>query len=258
MPNTHESDMRRDRSPERGAEGPSFDPIYRAVIDTLKDRTIIGSSRAVLSEDERLLLIEPLVYRVRVGALDPKELLGFVSGIVHGGVPCEDFIRNPTMPLDLTSIEGLKDGLRLPPHLRERRMAPERRDDELDIQQNRIVDAIQGALRDSKVDLPVFFIGSAAARETGSPFDIDIGTSVSLRNAHMAGYDQVFNEVRARMSATRRQQLREGPILGNQNHVGAVWSHFHLALGVSVFRYERALRVTSLDVYVIEKERGAE
>jgi hypothetical protein len=73
----------------------------------------------------------------------------------------------------------------------------------------------------------------------------------------MAGYDQVFNEVRARMSSTRRQQLREGPILGNQNHVGAVWSHFHLALGVSVFRYERALRIASSDIYVIEKAIGA-
>jgi hypothetical protein len=258
MPNTHEPDKSPSPSPQQGGEGASFDPVYRAVIDAVNHRTIIGSSRGVLSQDERLLLIDPVVHRVRVGALGLNELLGFISGVVHGGVPCADLVRNPTMPLDLTSVDGMDVGRWLPPHLCERRMAPERRHEELDIQQNRIVDAIQGGLRDANVDLPLFFMGSAAAPKPGNFADIDIGTSVSLRNAHLAEYDQVFNHVRDRMSSTRRQALREVPINGDKNHVGAVWSHFHLALGVSVFRHERALRVTSSDVYVIEKGGGAE
>ena len=258
MPNTQEPDKRPFLSHQTEGEEPSFDPIYRAVIDAVNHRSIIGSSRAVLSQEERLLLIDPLVHRVRVGVLDPNELLGFVSGVVHGGVPCADLVRDPTMPLDLTSGEGMDVGRWLPPHLRERRMAPERRHDELDTQQTRIVEAIQGALRGANVDLPLFFVGSAAALKAGISADIDIGTSVSLRNAHMPEYDQVFNELRDRMSSTRRQALGEAPINGDKNHVGAVWSHFHLALGVSVFRYERSLRVTSSDVYVIERRRGAE
>lgn len=258
MPNTHEPGKGPSPSHQTEGKGPSFDPIYRAVIDAVNHRTIAGSSRAVLSQEERLLLIDPLVHRVRVGALDSNELVGFVSGVVHGGVPCADLVRNPTMPLDLTSIEGVEVGRWLPPHLCERRMAPERRHDELDIRQIRIVDAMQGALREARVELPLFFVGSAAALKTTECADIDIGTSVSLRNAHMAEYDLVFTYLRDRMSSTRRQALGEGPINGNKNHVGAVWSHFHLALGVSVFRYERALRVTSSEVYVIERERGIE
>lgn len=258
MPKTNEPHPGPSRSQDMGGDGPSFDPSYRTVIDALNDRALTGSARAVLSQEERLLLIEPLVYRLRAGALDAKDVPEFVSGVVHGGVPVSDLIRNPVMPLDLTSLVGLKDQRWLPPHLSERRMTSDRRDGELTVQHERIVDAIQRAIRDAAVDLPVFFLGSAAALTVPSAFDIDIGTSLSLRNQHMGDYDRIFQNLRGLMSSSRRRELREGPIIGNQNHVGSVWPHFHLALGVSVSRYERALRCTSSDIFVIERSGDAE
>jgi hypothetical protein len=154
------------------------------------------------------------------------------------------------MPLDLTNLEGMKEGRWLPPYLQERLVVPEHRAAELNVQQERIVDAIQGALRDEQVDLPIFFLGSAASQRGELPRDIDIGTSRSLRSQHMDPYDRVFQNLRERMHG--------GLILGDKNHVGSVWSDFHLALGVSVTRYDRALRVTASDLYRIgssSKER---
>jgi len=51
------------------------------------------------------------------------------------------------------------------------------------------------------------------------------------------------------------EPMRSPLIMGNKNHVGAVWSHFHLALGISVWRHTRALRVAPTDLYVIERGR---
>jgi hypothetical protein len=213
-----------------------------------------GSPRAVLSQEDLLKLIDPLVRRINSGALPVNEAVGCASGIVHGGVPLDLFIRNPEMPLDLTSLEAIAQGMWLPSHLSEHRMSPEQRKDELCIQQERIVAAVQGALSDTQSDLPVFFLGSAVAKGSLNPHDIDIGTSSALRSQHMKAYDDVFHILRSdRMSSSQRARRFEGPIDGNQNHVGAVWSHFLLALGVSVHRYERALRITPSDIYVIKR-----
>lgn len=250
MPNTNEPHSELARVPGATSDHAHFDPLYRTVLDAFNHRSIVGSPRAVLSEPERLTLLEPIVARMSAGVLSPEGLFGFVSGVVHGGVPREYFINNPTIPLDLTSLEAVKNGCWLPSYLSERRVEPQQYPSVLDVQHNRIVDAIQGALRDARVDVPVFFMGSAAALQSGSPGDLDIGTSVSLRNQHMKAYDDAFMCLRDRM--------RDRLIIGNKNHVGAVWSHFHLALGVSVLRYDRALRVTASELHVIERGNGWE
>ncbi len=201
----------------------------------------------VLSEPERLALLEPIVARMRAGVLSKQELLGFVVNVAHGGIPSAILHREPTIKLDLTSLEGMDDGRWLPSYLSERRMDGTSRESELDIHQRRIVDAIQGAMRDARVDLPVFFLGSGIARTGKIASDLDIGTSVSLRGQHMRAYDEVFEHL--------REPMRSPLIMGNKNHVGAVWSHFHLALGISVWRHTRALRVAPTDLYVIERGR---
>lgn len=250
MPNTNELTSELLRLHSATSEPARFDPLYRTVLDALNHRSIVEAPRAVLSESERLTLLEPIVTRMSAGVLSPAHLSGFVSGVVHGGVPREYLINNSTIPLDLTSLEAVKDGCWLPSYLSERRVEPEQYQSLLDVQHKRIVDAIQGAIRDARVDVPVFFLGSAAALRSECPGDIDIGTSVSLRSQYMKAYDDVFMCLRDRM--------RDRLIIGNKNHVGAVWSHFHLALGVSVWRYDRALRVTDSELHVVERGNGWE
>ncbi len=231
---------------EQGKDSFQFHENYRAVCDALNHRCITSSYKELIPESERLMLIEPIVERMRAGMLSRDQLLAFVSGVAHGGVPCADFINNPTMPLDLASLDGIQKGHWLPPHLTERRMEPELRKTELDEQQQHIVDAMQSALRGADSELPLFLLGSAALFKGGLPRDVDIGTSVGLRDQYMNDYKLVFENL--------IESIRD-PFISGTRHVALVWPHFHLALGVSVSRYNRALRVTASDIYVIESSR---
>jgi len=200
-----------------------------------------------LPEGRQEEVAQALRTRFEEGALTMAEIPGLLSGLAAGGVPIEDFLTDPLLKADVTSPD-LQEGRWLPAHLKEHAFDPAT--ETLGIQQARIIEVLQEIMREQGFTRPVFFLGSAAVESPGLPNDVDIGTSVALRNAHMAEYDAFFAEARRRMVRGDR------PILGDKNHVGAVFGHMNLALGVSVRRYGRAYRVAPDTVHVIEARTG--
>jgi hypothetical protein len=179
---------------------------------------------------------------MRAGLLAEESLRSFITFTTHGGLPLETFKKDPLLPLDRNLTSSLVQGEWLPPHLKERVADPAT---DFGIQQQRIIDVMQSVMRKQQFSLPLFFLGSSAVPSKELPYDIDIGTSCALRNAHMKAYDDATGEMRSAMASNPL-------ILGDKNDIGAVFDHMVLSLGVSVARYGRALRVTPDVVYAIE------
>ena len=232
-------------------EGASFDTnTYQVVADAFTRAGGLVPSSDSLSADEKQEFIELIIQRMKAGRLNHYDLYAFANNIALRGIPLPEFRRNPLVDLDLCCLEPIDNGCWLPDYMRERRISEAQFEDELNPQHKRIIGVIQQTLNGEKIDIPMFFIGSAASLRSGLPRDIDIGTSLELRRAYLDTYDQAFNAL--------RKNIQVGEIIGDKNHVGAVWSPFLLCLGVSIHRYSRAFRVTASDVYIIEASRKSE
>jgi hypothetical protein len=179
---------------------------------------------------------------MRAGLLAKDGVPSFITYAAQGGIPLKAFQENPLLPLDEKLTSSLVHGEWLPAYLKERIANPAA---DFGIQQKRIIDVMQRIMKEQGFSLPLFFLGSSAVPQKGLPNDIDIGTSLTLRNAHMTAYDDVTGAMRKVMSS-------DSLILGSKNHIGAVFDQMVLSLGVSVVRYGRALRVTPDVVYAIE------
>jgi hypothetical protein len=260
---------------DQGDAGPSVDSTPAALVEArqptcatlelsrwvatkLEDRSMRASPGRVLSDAQLPLLVEPLTTRIRAGALDQTNsaVLTLACGIVDGGLPLELFLRDPLIDLSMADRRRFATNSWLPPHLRERATVlpdTEGGSPEFDCQHFRIIAAIQKGLRDTNPEIPVFFLGSAASLRQKPVTDIDIGTSNALRQSFANPSDEIFRNDFDRFSSEVRKNFREGkPVIGRPTHVGAIWEYMPLALGISVLRYERALRITPSEVFVIE------
>jgi len=237
--------------------GPTLE-LSRWVAAQLDDRSMRGSSGRVLSDEELPLLIEPLSARIQAGVLERTNsaVLTLACGIVDGGLPLEMFLRDPLIDLSMNDPKRFATSPWLPPHLTERRAILPAHEDgspEFDCQHYRVITAIQKGLRDTNPEIPVFFLGSAASRLNRPVTDIDIGTSVGLRQAFGNSSAEAPENDFDLFASEVRKNLREGkPVIARPTHVGAVWEYMPLALGVSVLRHERALRITPSEVFIIE------
>jgi hypothetical protein len=224
-----------------------LEEVRRKVTEALSDQKLANDPRTILSPAEIVSLEPALLQRALSDKLAPQGIATFASHVTHGGIPISLFLKNPLISLEINDALRVNKGQWLPSYLRESAVVPEKA---LDIQQQRITATIQETLRQHASGLPVFFIGSAAAVPSRTlPSDIDIATSTSLRAAHRAEYDTIFSSLRTRMAANPL-------ILGNKNHIGAVFSEMTLAIGVSVTRYGRALRVSPDEVFAIERQEN--
>lgn len=223
--------------------GYRIEEIRLKVTEALCDQKLLNDPRNVLSPAERVSLEPAVLKRALNGKLAPQEIATFVSCITNGGIPISLFLENPLISLEMNDALLVNKGQWLPSYLRERPVVPEK---DFDIQQQRITATIQETLRQHGSTLPLFFIGSAAVPSRTLPSDIDIATSSSLRAAHRAEYDAVFGALRTRMATNPL-------IVGNKNHIGVEFLEMTLAIGVSVTRYGRALRVTPDEVLAIEE-----
>jgi hypothetical protein len=197
----------------------------------------------VLSHDDLELLRQPVLARMHMLLLEPDQLYGFLVFAAQGGIPLRVLQQDPLLPLDENLVASLMPGRWLPPHLTERVINPA---SDLAIQQQRILGVMQRCMRQLNIDMPIFFLGSGAAQCSGLASDIDIGTSREVRSMYMGQYDTVATLMRNTLTA-------DPLILGRKGHVGAVFDHMVLGLGVSVAWYGRAFRVTPDEVYAIER-----
>jgi hypothetical protein len=229
----------------------NFQEVSRGVVpevllanvrEVLAHRTIVADPKRVIVDEELQCLEAPLVYRMQCGLLSPDRLIGFVSGITNGGMRVADFIHNPCMPMELDDVVAIKDRKALPPYLCEREIDPRAQYAQC-LNRQKIVSSIFYATRKFDSDLPVYFLGSAAAG-AGIPSDIDIGTSIALMRQNLEGYGQLFQCMRGSIVDARA--------LGNGNHVGVQFDHMALALGVSVSRYGCAYRFSGQQAFIIE------
>ena len=219
--------------------------IRLKVAEVLTDQRLINDPRNILSPGEIVSLEPALLKRALSGSLAPHAIATCASCITNGGIPLSLFLENPLISLEMNDALLVNQGRWLPSYLTEYAVVPER---DLGIQQQRITATIQETLRQHGSTLPLFLIGSAAVPSLTLPSDIDIATSSSLRAAHRPEYDALFTSLRTRMATNPL-------ILGNKNHIGVEFLEMTLAIGVSVTRYGRALRVTPDEVFAIE-ERG--
>lgn len=232
--------------------------LSRWVAQHLEDRSIRGSPTRTLSDEQLPHLVEPLTARIKAGILERTQsaVLTLACGITEGGLPLEVFTRDPLIDLSMNDRARFATSAWLPPHLRERAtILPDREDGclEFDCQHHRIITAIQKSLRQTNPEIPVFFLGSAASLRDGPVNDIDIGTSNGLRQSFSNLGDKVYKNDFDRFAVELRRNLREGkPVIARPTHAGAVWEYMPLALGVSVNRHGRALRITPSEVLIIE------
>ncbi len=218
----------------------------------LSHRLVQEDPQRIVPNEELPLVARILVDRVLAGILPREQILGFARGLVNGGAPLSYLRENSLDPLTIDDPSLFSEGQWLPSFLTERRIRLpdcEEPTNELNIQPQRIVRAIQETLVSVNPHLPIFFLGSAAANDKPCPFDIDIGTSRALRSYFMSpvetSYDTFAQTLIRRMSSG-------APILGMKSHVGAVWEDMALALGVSVTRYGRAFRISPSSVFIVE------
>lgn len=219
----------------------TYDQFSAIIDEKLANGLLTSIKRKLLSDSDILQFREPLLIRMRAGLLSEESLQSFITHAAQGGLSLKAFRENPLLPLDQKLTSSLVPGEWLPPYLKERVAAPA----DFGIQQQRIIDAMQGIMKAQSFSLPLFFLGSSAVPRDNIASDIDIGTSCALRNENMKAFDTATE-------AMRRAMASNPLILGNKNHIGAVFDQMVLALGVSVARYGRALRVTPDIVYAIE------
>jgi hypothetical protein len=216
--------------------------ILANVREVLAHRTIVADPKRVVADQELQRLEAPLAHRMQSGLLSPDRLIGFVSGITNGGMRLDDFTHNPCMPMEIDDVVAIKDRKALPPFLSEREIDPTAQFAD-SLNRQKIVSSIFYATRKFDSDLPVYFLGSAAAG-AGIPSDIDIGTSIALMRQNLEGYGHLFQCMRGNIVDARA--------LGNGNHVGVQFDHMALALGVSVSRYGCAYRFSGQQAFIIE------
>ncbi len=269
-------------SPSSGFEGPLVPPstseavshavqeanhsseiveLSRWVAQHLNHRFVVDDRKRSVPLDQLHLLIDPLTTRIQSGLLPPREsnVLTFICGVTNGGLPLDLFIKNPCLDLSLSDSTAIAHGRWLPPHLKEKATRlPDNEDGspEFNNQHYRIISAIQKALREVNPEIPVFFLGSSASLTARYPNDIDIGTSADLRSQYSNPSDEIYKNDFDKLGFVIRKHMREGkPIIARPDHIGAVWEYMPLALGVSVARHGRALRVTPSEVFIIEAKK---
>ena len=227
-------------------DGSSRDVLTQVLVErvrkVLSHRSIVGDPRRILTDVDLHRLEGPLVQRMQQGLLSPELLIGFVSGIANGGICLAEFVYDPCIPMELDDSEAIRSGRALPRFLSEREVDPIVQFSDCSNRQ-KIAGSILKAARQVDCELPVYFLGSAAAGN-GLSSDIDIGTSLALMGQHLERYGQLFQSMRG--------FLAEAKAFGNRNHVGAQFDHMALALGVSVFRYGCAYRFSGQQAFVIE------
>lgn len=232
--------------------------ISRWVAQQLEDRSLRSSPIRAISDDQLPLLVTPLTTRIQAGVLAQTHsaLITLACGITDGGLPLEVFIKDPLIDLSMNDRTRFATSTWLPVHLQERSTVlpgSEDSSEEFDCQHHRIITAIQKSLRETNPQIPVFFLGSAASLHTRVANDIDIGTSNGLRRSFSNPGDDVYKNDYDRFASELRKNLSQGkPVIARPTHVGAVWEYMPLALGISVHRHQRALRVTPSEVFVIE------
>jgi hypothetical protein len=224
--------------------------------------------KRLLSDQELGRLAAPLAARIEAGLLDTTEgvsgcyphIHGLISGIANGGLPVELFIKDPCKDLFPSSTAQINDGSWLPAHLQEQPTTlPLNEGDpsEFTVQQHRIISLAQRTLQEVNPALPVFFVGSAAAKANKPARDIDIGMSCALKATFSNPNDPIYRNDFDRFSFALRQKMFEGNqtrtciIDTRPEHVGAVWGYMTLAVGVSVARHGQAFRISSDKVHII-------
>jgi hypothetical protein len=222
-----------------GLAGSHLHAHFESVLGLLARRELRGQT---LSFDDVQRLREPVLARMRADLLAADDLYGFLTCVLQGGIPPRVLEEDPLLPLDRNLVGPLKLGAWLPPHLAERLSVPQT---DFVIQQERVIRAIQSCMQQRNIEIPIFFLGSGAGRGGSLFSDIDIGASRYSRGMGMLEYDTLASLMRETLSA-------DSSIVGNRKHVGAVFGHMVLSLGVSVAWHGRAFRVTPDEVFAIE------
>lgn len=239
--------------------------LSRWVATQLEDRVMKNDPKRVLSDEQVSQLVEPITTRIRAGLLQESQsfVITLAHGIACGGLPLKLFVQDPLIDLSTSDVTKINDGRWLLPHLQERKVSlpleeptKENPDPHFTSQHHRIISAAQECLKKTNPEMPVFFLGSAAAYPEKIANDLDIGTSSALRplftkNNEDFKYD--FDLFSHKLCRKYEEMKRERKFISaHPKHVGAVWEFIPLAVGVSVHRHGRAIRMTASDIFIIE------